>query len=105
MGTTATGLSSTPGTIVTWPLNGRSPFSATTQPSCSRHDTAPVPLVPIPRSRERSLPVPHRRDKSRLEHLRASYFHVGDGRQHRNDAADPAAPAISATDLLFADNW
>jgi hypothetical protein len=39
MGTTATGLSSTPGTIVTWPLNSRSPFSATTQPSCSRHDT------------------------------------------------------------------
>src|ERR1700755_2596681 len=48
MGTTAMGLPSTPGTIVTSPLNGPSPFSATTQPGT--HDTtlAPLPLASDP---------------------------------------------------------
>src|SRR3979411_2390863 len=45
MGTTAMGLSSTPGTIVTSPLNGPSPFSATTQPGAPATTLAPVPLA------------------------------------------------------------
>src|SRR6202167_6002498 len=45
MGTTAMGLSSTPGTIVTSPLNGPSPFSATTQPAAPDTTLAPVPLA------------------------------------------------------------
>ena len=51
MGTTAMGLPSTPGTIVTSPLNGPSPFSATTQPGSLDTTLAPVPLAsdpPIP---------------------------------------------------------
>src|SRR5882724_8755522 len=45
MGTTAMGLSSTPGAIVTSPLNGPSPFSATTQPAAPVTTLAPVPLA------------------------------------------------------------
>src|ERR1700687_3865631 len=48
MGTTAMGLSSTPGTIVTSPLNGPSPFSATTQPGTPVTTLAPVPLASDP---------------------------------------------------------
>src|SRR5258708_995587 len=48
MGSTAMGLSSTPGTIVTSPLNGPSPFSATTQPSVPDTTLAPVPLASDP---------------------------------------------------------
>src|SRR6266851_7155544 len=48
MGTTAMGLSSTPGTIVTSPLNGPSPFSATTQPGSLDTTLAPVPLASNP---------------------------------------------------------
>src|SRR6266851_3047238 len=48
MGTTAMGLSSTPGTIVTSPLNGPSPFSATTQPGTPDTTLAPVPLASDP---------------------------------------------------------
>src|ERR1700678_3543188 len=48
MGTTAMGLSSTPGTIVTSPLNGPSPFSATTQPGAPDTTLAPVPLATDP---------------------------------------------------------
>src|ERR1700723_2538994 len=48
MGTTAMGLSSTPGTIVTSPLNGPSPFSATTQPGAPDTTLAPVPLASDP---------------------------------------------------------
>src|SRR6202158_3417807 len=48
MGTTAMGLSSTPGTIVTSPLNGPSPFSATTQPGAPVTTLAPVPLASDP---------------------------------------------------------
>src|SRR5882757_8110956 len=48
MGTTAMGLPSTPGTIVTSPLNGPSPFSATTQPGASDTTLAPVPLASDP---------------------------------------------------------
>src|SRR5580692_5836191 len=48
MGTTAMGLPSTPGTIVTSPLNGPSPFSATTQPGTLDTTLAPVPLVSDP---------------------------------------------------------
>src|ERR1700692_210370 len=48
MGTTAMGLASTPGTIVTSPLNGPSPFSATTQPGTPDTTLAPVPLASNP---------------------------------------------------------
>src|ERR1700755_2596716 len=48
MGSTAMGLSSTPGTIVTSPLNGPSPFSATTQPGTPVTTLAPVPLASDP---------------------------------------------------------
>src|SRR3979490_1247921 len=48
MGSTAMGLPSTPGTIVTSPLNGPSPFSATTQPGTSDTTLAPVPLASDP---------------------------------------------------------
>ncbi|MHB8267916.1 hypothetical protein [Bradyrhizobium sp.] len=48
MGTTAMGLSSTPATIVTSPLNGPSPFSATTQPGAPDTTLAPAPLASDP---------------------------------------------------------
>src|SRR5471032_916018 len=48
MGTTAMGLASTPGTIVISPLNGPSPFSATTQPGVPDTTLAPVPLASDP---------------------------------------------------------
>src|SRR6267378_1108913 len=48
MGSTAMGLSSTPATIVTSPLNGPSPFSATTQPGAPDTTLAPVPLASDP---------------------------------------------------------
>src|ERR1700682_6604650 len=48
MGTTAMGLSSTPGTIVPSPLNGPSPFSALTQPGVPDTTLAPVPLASDP---------------------------------------------------------
>src|ERR1700681_1534046 len=48
MGTTAMGLSSTPGTIVTSPLSGPSPFSARTQPGAPDTTLAPVPLASDP---------------------------------------------------------
>src|ERR1700681_4363005 len=48
MGTTAMGLSSTPGAIVTSPLNGPSPFSATTQSGTPDTTLAPVPLASDP---------------------------------------------------------
>ena len=48
MGTTAMGLPSTPGTIVTSPLNGPSPFSAATQPGTPDTTLAPVPLASDP---------------------------------------------------------
>src|SRR5882724_9088909 len=48
IGTTAMGLSSTPGAIVTSPLSGPSPFSATTQPGAPGTTLAPVPLASDP---------------------------------------------------------
>src|SRR5437588_104422 len=48
MGSTAMGLPSTPGAIVTSPLNGPSPFSATTQPNSPDTTLAPVPLASDP---------------------------------------------------------
>jgi hypothetical protein len=48
MGSTAMGLPSTPGTIVTSPLNGPSPFSATTQPGTPDTTLAPVPQASDP---------------------------------------------------------
>src|SRR6195256_1886905 len=48
MGTTAMGLSSTAGAIVSSPLNGPSPFSATTQPGVPDTTLAPVPLASDP---------------------------------------------------------
>src|ERR1700710_833058 len=50
MGTTAMGLPSTPAAIVTSPLNGPSPFSATTQPGAPDTTLAPVPLASDPTS-------------------------------------------------------
>jgi hypothetical protein len=48
MGSTAMGLPSTPGTIVTSPLNGPSPFSATTQSGNPDTTLSPVPLASDP---------------------------------------------------------
>src|SRR5260370_17978146 len=48
MGSTAMGLASTPGTIVTSPLNGPSPFSAATQPGAPGTTLASVPLASDP---------------------------------------------------------
>src|SRR3954465_398693 len=48
MGTTAMGIPSTPGAIVSSPLNGPSPFSATTQPGTPDTTLAPVPLASDP---------------------------------------------------------
>src|SRR6266404_8772684 len=48
MGSTAMGLPTTPATIVTSPLNGPSPFSATTQPNSPGTTLAPVPLASDP---------------------------------------------------------
>src|SRR5438093_610231 len=48
MGSTAMGLSTTPGAIVTSPLNGPSPFSASTQPGTPDTTLAPVPLASDP---------------------------------------------------------
>src|ERR1700720_1084969 len=48
MGTTAMGLSSTPGTIVTSPLGGPNPFSTMTQPGTPDTTLAPVPLASDP---------------------------------------------------------
>src|SRR3981189_3357722 len=48
MGSTAMGLPSTPGTILTPPLNGPSPFSATTQSGAPDTTLAPVPLASDP---------------------------------------------------------
>ncbi|MGA7810095.1 hypothetical protein [Bradyrhizobium sp.] len=45
IGTTAMGLPSTPGAIVSSPLNGPSPFSAATQPGAPDTTLAPVPLA------------------------------------------------------------
>src|ERR1700759_1610707 len=48
MGTTAMGLPSTPAAIQSSPLNGPSPFSATTQPGTPDTTLAPVPLASNP---------------------------------------------------------
>ena len=48
MGTTAMGLSSTPGAMLSSPLNGPSPFSAATQPGVPDTTLAPVPLASDP---------------------------------------------------------
>jgi len=48
MGTTAMGIPTTPGVIVTSPLNGPGPFSATTQPGAPGTTLAPVPLASNP---------------------------------------------------------
>jgi hypothetical protein len=67
MGTTAMGLSSTPGAIVTSALNGPSPFSATTQSG-----TPDTTLAPVPNRAWNSGG--------------AGYLHVGPGRNNRDDA-------------------
>src|SRR6266478_686129 len=48
MGTTAMGVPTTPGVIVTSPLTGPGPFSATTQPGTPVTTLAPVPLASDP---------------------------------------------------------
>src|SRR3954471_19244929 len=45
LGTTAMGIPTTPGAIVSSPLNGPSPFSATTLPGAPDTTLAPVPLA------------------------------------------------------------
>src|SRR5262249_50259458 len=50
MGTTAMGIPSTPGGIVTSPLTGPGPFSATPQPGAPVTTLAPVPLASNPAS-------------------------------------------------------
>src|ERR1700759_3533853 len=51
MGTTAMGLPSTPGAIVSSPLNGQGPFSAATQP-----DTPDTTLAPVPQASDPTAP-------------------------------------------------
>src|SRR5260370_15138471 len=48
VGTTAMGLSSTPGTMLSSPLSGPSPFSAATQPGVPVTTLAPLPLASNP---------------------------------------------------------
>ena len=48
MGTTAMGLSSTPGTMLSSPLNGPSPFSVATMPGVPATTLAPLPLTSNP---------------------------------------------------------
>src|SRR5258708_26319374 len=48
IGTTAMGLSSTPGTMLSSPLSGPSPFSAATQPGVPVTTLAPLPLASNP---------------------------------------------------------
>jgi hypothetical protein len=48
MGTTSMGLPTTPGTVVSSPLNGPSPFSAATLPGAADTSLAPVPLASDP---------------------------------------------------------
>jgi hypothetical protein len=48
IGSTAMGIPSTPGAIVTSALNGPSPFSATTQPGAADTTLAPMPLASDP---------------------------------------------------------
>src|ERR1700739_4817574 len=48
IGSTAMGLPSTPGAIVTSPLDGPSPFSSVTQPGIPDTTLAPVPLATDP---------------------------------------------------------
>jgi hypothetical protein len=48
IGSTAMGLLSTPGAIVSSPLNGASPFSAATEPAAPDTTLAPVPLASDP---------------------------------------------------------
>src|ERR1700716_1817557 len=48
LGTTSMGLATTPGAIVTSPLNGPSPFSAATQPGIPDTTLAPVPMASDP---------------------------------------------------------
>jgi hypothetical protein len=48
MGTTAMGIPSMPGAIVSSPLNGPSPFSAATQPGAPDTTLAPLPLASNP---------------------------------------------------------
>ena len=79
MGTTAMGLSSTPGTIVTSPLNGPSPFSATTQPGTPDTTLAPVPLASDPTTPGTVVTCSTNRANRAWNSGSASYFHVGNG--------------------------
>jgi hypothetical protein len=93
LGTTAMGLPSTPGTMLSSPLNGPSPFSAVTQPGTPDTTLAPVPLA--------SDPTPPWNGGPLLNAFRADcagnsdrdvYFH---GRDGRNDAIDISNSARS----------
>ena len=100
MGTTAMGLSSTPGTILTSPLNGPSPFSAATVPGTPDTTLAPVPLTSDPHNagNGRDVFCADRANRA-WNTCRASCFHVGD-RHGRTDAV-----GLLGTDGLSTSAW
>ena len=89
MGTTAMGLSSTPGTILSSPLNGPSPFSAITQPGAPDTTLAPVPLASDPSTPGTVVTCATPSGANRLANADgAGYFDVGSGKRDRDDATD-----------------
>ena len=100
MGTTAMGLSSTPGTIVTSPLNGPSPFSATTQPGTPVTTLAPVPLASDPTTPGTVVTCSTPAANHAWDSGSVSYFHVGDG-WHNRHANVRGTDGISSTGYLF----
>jgi hypothetical protein len=100
MGSTAMGLASTPGTIVTSPLNGPSPFSATTQPGTPDTTLAPVPLASDPTTPGTVDLFHANRANHAWDSGSVSYFHVGD-RRHNRHANVRGTDGISNTGYLF----
>ncbi len=92
MGTTAMGLSSTPGTIVTSPLGGPSPFSAATLPGTPDTTLAPEPLASDPAIPGTVVTCRTGRADQPRNAGGAGYFAVVNGRPGRNDATASAAP-------------
>ena len=80
MGSTAMGLPTTPGTIVTSPLNGPGPFSATTQPGASDTTLAPVPAGLRPHDARDGRDLFHTNRTNRARYSGGpGYVHVGHG--------------------------
>ncbi|HTB00547.1 MAG TPA: hypothetical protein VK804_08730 [Bradyrhizobium sp.] len=87
MGSTAMGLPSTPGTIVTSPLNGPSPFSAATPAGRSRYDAGTRAAGFRSHNAGDGRDLRHADNANRGWHAcRAGCFHVSDGWHDRNDA-------------------